>query len=63
MFIRECLERVENESKAAPDEWLENDWTALEVWYSLAGELEVDKATLDMDCQRLEAVIARVASG
>ncbi|EAX8010777.1 hypothetical protein R5K69_004600 [Salmonella enterica] len=51
-FIRECLERVENESETAPGEWLENARTAFEVWYSLAGKLEVDKVTLDMDCQR-----------
>lgn len=62
-FIRECLEHVENESEPAPDEWLENAWAALEVWYTLAGEWGADKAVRETDQQRLEALIVQVESG
>ncbi|EBR8157197.1 hypothetical protein DOA20_18675 [Salmonella enterica subsp. enterica serovar Newport] len=62
-FIRECLEHAENESDPAPDEWLDNAWTALEVWYTLAGERCADKAAREADQQRLEALIARVETG
>ncbi len=62
-FIRECLEHAENESEPAPDEWLENAWAALEVWYTLAGERCTDKAAREADQQHLEALIARVETG
>ncbi|EBR8157868.1 hypothetical protein DOA20_22195 [Salmonella enterica subsp. enterica serovar Newport] len=62
-FIRECLEHAENESEPVPDEWLEDAWTALEVWYTLTGERGADKAVREADQQRLEALIARMETG
>ncbi|MEW9208343.1 hypothetical protein AB2713_19190 [Citrobacter werkmanii] len=62
-FILECLEHAENESEAAPDEWLESAWVALDVWYMQAGDLYADKVTREVDRQRLETMIVRVETG
>ncbi|EBN4581222.1 hypothetical protein DSP73_21205 [Salmonella enterica] len=60
MFIRECLAHAENESEPAPDEWLENAWTALEVWYTLTEERCADKSTRDVGYQRFQMLITHV---